>query len=262
MDDIKAELRNEYNAGDYSHTGTRVEPASVDLAAALGIKRGDRVLDVAAGTGNFALAAAAGGAAVTALDLSSAMIAAGRRRSGGDAIAWHEGDAESLPFADGTFDVCASVFGVMFAPDQPRAAAELARVVKPGGKVAVAAWTPEGKIGRFIRAIRGPFKGKPAETPAPLIWGTREGIEELLGPHCTDITTRSKWVTFRYGSWDEYMAALESTGSAVTAKKTLPRDAYERGLAAVRELIEGFNQATDGTVAYMGEYLETIALKR
>ncbi|MGH2754274.1 MAG: class I SAM-dependent methyltransferase [Actinomycetota bacterium] len=259
---LKAQARLEWNAGDYSYTGPRVEPASIELVAAIGIDATHRVLDVAAGDGNLSLAAAGRGAQVVALDFSERMIANGRPRTADATVTWLQGDAERLPFADGTFDIVASVFGVMFAPDQARAAAELARVVRPGGRVAVTGWTPEGNVGTFIRSQRGPLKEFPEDAPEPLRWGTREGVEELLGPHCDEVTSTSKWLTFRYVSWDEYMIALGSNGSAITAKKKLPAEAYRRGLAAIRTLVESFNQATDGSVVYEGEYLETIGIVR
>ena len=260
-EDLKAQLKAEWDAGDYSYTGPRLEPASIELVERLGIAAGERVLDVAAGTGNFALAAASHGAVVDALDFSSVMITKGSKRTQGLEVSWHEGDAEDLPFPSSTFDVAASVFGVMFAPNHAKAAAELARVVKPGGRIAVNAWTPSGNVGTFVKTLRGPIMNLPPDTPDPLRWGTEEGVSDLLGPHAASITSSKRWVTFSYASWDEYMAALESNGSARMAKEKLPSEAYQRSLATIREVVEGFNQATDGSVVYDGEYLETIAVK-
>lgn len=166
--DPKARAKLIWNSGDYDPIGRQLEPASVALAESCRIAPGLSVLDVAAGTGNLAIEAARRGAAVVAADFSEVMISKGKARSdaAGVDITWEEADVEALPYGADRFDRVTSVFGAMFAPDQAAAASEMFRVAKPGGLVAVAAWTPEGYSAELIEEMRR-FMPPPSEGVTP-----------------------------------------------------------------------------------------------
>ncbi|HXS48114.1 MAG TPA: methyltransferase domain-containing protein [Solirubrobacterales bacterium] len=182
--ELKARHRSMWASGDYpSMVETFLLPLGPRLVEACGIEPGMRVLDVAAGTGNASIPAAASGATVVASDLTPELFEAGRARAEAEGVEleWVEADAEDLPFADDSFDVVISSIGVMFAPHHQAAADELVRVCRPGGKIGLLSWTPEGMIGGLFRTI-GPFAPTPppGAQPPPL-WGGEEHLRELLG---------------------------------------------------------------------------------
>lgn len=179
-------------SGDYAAVAREVIPTlGKAVAHAAGVRAGDRVLDVAAGTGNASLPAAQLGADVTACDITPELLDQGRREAArrGLRLAWVEGDATSLPFEDARFDVVMSCVGVMFAAHQAAAAAELARVCRPGGRVCLAAWTPAGFVGRMFAAMRPSMAPMPPGAPSPLAWGDPRHVARLLGDGFTRVTS-------------------------------------------------------------------------
>jgi ubiquinone/menaquinone biosynthesis C-methylase UbiE len=181
------------------------------LCEALDIRSGQKVLDVAAGNGNASLAAARRWCEVVATDYVPALLARARERAGAErlSIDIREADAEALPFADESFDVVVSTFGVMFTPDQDRAAGELLRVCKPGGKIGLANWTPEGFIGQVFKAI-GKYMPPPAGARSPALWGTPARIDELFGPHAASIKSAQRNFVFRYRSPEHWLDVFKT----------------------------------------------------
>ena len=179
---IKSRQQAAWSSGDYAVVGTTLQIVGEQLCEALDLRSGQSVLDVAAGNGNVTLAAARRGGEVTSTDYVPALLERGRARAAaeGFSIVMQEADAEALPFADASFDVVVSTFGVMFTPNQDKAAAELMRVCKPGGKIGLANWTPEGFIGQLFKTI-GKHMPPPAGVKSPALWGTRARMTEMFG---------------------------------------------------------------------------------
>ena len=190
LETVKARQRVAWSSGDYAVIGTTLQIVGEELceSLALDVRAGQKVLDVAAGNGNASLAAARRWCEVVATDYVPALLERARERAEAErlTIEFREADVEALPFADGSFDVVVSTFGVMFAPDQARAAAEMLRVVKPGGKIGLANWTPEGFIGRLFKTI-GKHVPPPPGVKSPALWGTQARIVELFEAHASSI---------------------------------------------------------------------------
>jgi ubiquinone/menaquinone biosynthesis C-methylase UbiE len=220
---------------------------------------GARVLDVACGNGNTALVAARRFCEVTGLDFVPALLERGRvrARAEGTEIRFVEGDAQALPFADDAFDFVFSTFGVMFAPDQPRAATELTRVCRPGGTVALASWTPEGRVGDFFRVVGKNLPPPPPGVAPPTRWGTQAGIQQLFAG-------RSSSIQFEHRVVSEYFRSVEHAlelfrvyfGPTAVAYAALDQDAQRQLTADLRKLFEDSNRADDGTLVLPLEYLE------
>jgi len=218
------------------------------------------VLDVAAGNGNASLAAARRWCEVVATDYVPALLERARERAAAERldITFREADAEALPFPDSSFDVVVSTFGVMFTPDQEMAASELTRVVKSGGKIGLANWTPEGFIGQVFKTI-GRHLPPPPGARSPALWGTRGRISELFGIHAASITTAQRHFVFRYRSpahWLEvFRAYYGPLLKAFAALEPAARAELERDLLA---LIDRSNRAQDGSIVVPSEYLEVV----
>jgi SAM-dependent methyltransferase len=195
---LKTRHRAMWALGDYPAVATDViaELGPV-LVAASGVRAGDRVLDVAAGSGNAAVPAALAGARVVASDLTPELFAAGREFAAGQGVrvGWEEGDAEALPYADGAFDVVLSCVGVMFAPHHQRAADELVRVCRHGGTIGLLSWTPAGFIGEMFRTMKPYAPPPPAGVQPPPLWGDEEYVRSLLGDRVTDVVARRQVLT-------------------------------------------------------------------
>jgi SAM-dependent methyltransferase len=186
--ELKQRHRAMWAMGDYDQIAHGIKTVADHVVRSAGIRAGERVLDIACGTGNTALMARARGALVTGVDLTPQLLDIARRRAadaGYHDIAWREGDAENLPFADGAFDVVVSSCGLMFAPDQQRVAAEVARVTRPGGRIAIQAWTREGGLGGMFKITNG-YVPPPPGVPSPFEWGDEAKVRSLLGPAFTD----------------------------------------------------------------------------
>jgi SAM-dependent methyltransferase len=255
-----------WSLGDYRDVARYLQPHAETLAAAADIRPGMDVLDVAAGNGNFAIAAAQRGAHVTASDFSPKMMELGRARTAAEGIDidWQEADAEELPFSDASYDVAASVFGAMFAPRPERVAAELFRVVKPGGLVAMANYAHKGFLGRFADLLVKYSLAPPgaAELPSPFMWGDPTEVRRRFDGKTSSLRLEPRTVTFGFPSVDIGFALWERTNPPLMALKTmLPPERYQLLRTEGAGLMRTMNTASDGTLALDSEYLSVIALK-
>jgi ubiquinone/menaquinone biosynthesis C-methylase UbiE len=261
---IKQRQQSTWASGDYHMIGTQILIVSELLIEALDLHSTDRVLDVATGSGNAALAAARRGTTAVGIDYVPALLDRARRRAEVEGLdaEFVEGDAEALPYEDGTFDVVSSVFGAMFAPDQERTASELARVTRPGGRIGLVAHTPEGYIGQLFKT-NGRHVPPPAGLRSPVQWGTEERLRELFGDVIAELRVQKRHYVFRYHSPGAYLQYWRRyygpTLKAFDAVGEVGRDALEADLL---ELIARFNRADDGTMIVPSEYLEAVIVTR
>ena len=261
---IKTKQRAAWTAGDYSVVGVTLQIVGENLCEALDLRSGQRVLDVAAGNGNVSLAAARRFCDVTSSDYVPALLERGKQRAeiDGLVITFREADAEALPFAEASFDIVTSSFGVMFTPNQERAAAELLRVCRPGGKIGLANWTPESFIGQLFKTI-GKHLPPPAGLKSPALWGTRDRLNDLFGPDAGSIEAAQRTYVWRYKSprhWLDLWRAVY--GPLQKAFDALDEAAQEQLTTDLLALIDRFNVATDGTMVVPADYLEVIVTKR
>jgi SAM-dependent methyltransferase len=260
---IKTRQRGAWSSGNYAVIGTTLQLTGELLCEAADISAGERVLDVAAGNGNAALAAARRGATVTASDYVPALLegTSARAAAEGLTIAVREADAEALPFADATFDVVLSTFGVMFTPQQEVAAAELLRVCRPGGRIGLTNWTPDGFVGQMFKIV-GRYVPPPAGVRSPLEWGTKARIGELLGTDVAAIALHRRQFVFRYRSAEHWLAAFRvyygPTLKAFAALHVGEQNAFEHDLLA---LARQHNTSTTGAFRVPSDYLEVVAVK-
>lgn len=257
---IKMRQQATWAAGDFGRVGVRLQIVGESICEAADIHAGEKVLDVAAGNGNASLAAARRFADVTSTDYVPALLDQGRRRAEADLlpITFQVADAEALPFPDRSFDAALSTFGVMFAPDQARAAAELLRVVRPGGRIGLASWTPEGFIGELFKVV-GSFVPPPAGVRSPMAWGTEPRLVELFGPGASGIRTERKVCMFRYQSaehWVDFFRAYY--GPMHRAFAALDASRQAGFYAALTDLARRWNRSERGALVVPGEYLEAV----
>ncbi|MBA4108389.1 MAG: SAM-dependent methyltransferase [Leptothrix sp. (in: Bacteria)] len=203
---IKQRQQATWASGDYATVGTTLQIVGEMLAEAVDIRADERVLDVAAGNGNVTLAAARRFAQVTSTDYVQALLDKGRQRAEAEdlKVRFEVADAEALPYADASFDTALSTFGVMFAPDHATAAREMLRVVRPGGRIGMANWTPEGFIGQLFKLI-GTHVAPPAGVRSPSLWGTDAHLADLFGPRLRDLRIERKHFHFRYRSAEHFL---------------------------------------------------------
>jgi SAM-dependent methyltransferase len=262
--EIKARQRGAWSSGDYALIGSTLQIVGEQLCEALDLHAGQRVLDVAAGNGNASLAAARRWCDVTATDYIPALLARTRARAEANSLpmAFQEADAEQLPFDDASFDIVTSTFGVMFTPDQEKAAVELTRVCRPGGKIGLANWTPQGFIGELFKAI-GRYLPPPAGTQSPLLWGASERLNVLFGDRATSIHAMPRDFMFRYRSAAHFVDVFRAYyGPMVKAFAALDDDRRSALAADLENLIGRFNRAKDGTMVVPGEYLEVLVIRK
>jgi SAM-dependent methyltransferase len=222
------------------------------------------VLDVAAGDGNFAIAAARRGAAVSASDLTPQMVALGRARSEAEglAIAWQAADAEELPFDEDRFDIVASVFGAMFAPRPERVAAELFRVVRPGGIVAMANYASRGFLGRFSELLTQYGPPAPTPLPSPFEWGDADVVRQRFAGMAAAIEVKERTLTFTFDSVAQGLEFWERTNPPLIALRSmLPPETYRALREQATYLLHELNRADDGRLILDSEYLQVIARK-
>lgn len=261
---LKDRQRAAWSSGDYAVVGTTLQIVGETLCESVDLRSGQHVLDVAAGNGNASLAAARRWCDVIATDYVPALLerAGNRARAEGLTISLQEADAEALPFAAESFDAVLSTFGVMFTPDQERAANELVRVCRPGGKIGLANWTPDSFVGHLFKTI-GSYLPPPPQAKSPARWGTQAGLVSLFGGHEVAITVTPRHFAFRYRSPEHWLAVFKSYyGPVHKAFAALPPEqqvTLERDLLAVAAR---FNQADDGTLVAPSEYLEAVITRR
>jgi ubiquinone/menaquinone biosynthesis C-methylase UbiE len=260
---IKARQQATWSSGDFGQIGVRLQIVGESLCEAVDLHATEKVLDVAAGNGNASLAAARHFADVTSTDYVPALLEQGRRRAEADGlpITFQVADAEALPFADGSFDVVLSTFGVMFAPDQERAAGELVRVVKPGGRFGLANWTPDGFIGALFEVMSAHVP-PPRGLRSPMEWGTEPRLVELFGPHATDIRTRRRAYTFRYRSAEHWIEVFRTFyGPTHKAFGALDEAGQQALHAALMGFLGRWSRGNGSGLSIPGDYLEVVVTK-
>jgi len=262
---IKEGQKAMWTAGDYAEVAERIVSVGEYIAERAGAGPGVKLLDVATGTGNVSVPAARAGAEVTGLDLTPKLLEDQRERAAaaGVEIELVEGDAEELPFADGSFDRVTSCFGVMFAPRQPVAAAELLRVTRPGGEIVVAAWTPDGTVGRLFRLTSSYMPPPPEGFQPPVMWGVEEYVRGLFADSGAELEFEHRTVTFEGESVQAWIDRDEQIlGPALMAKAALEgQGRYEEMRSEMFALHEAVNEAQDGSFRAPAEYLVTVARK-
>jgi ubiquinone/menaquinone biosynthesis C-methylase UbiE len=260
LEALKTRQRAMWGSGDYAQIGTRLQIVGETLCEAADLRSGERVLDVAAGNGNASLAAARRFCQVTSTDYVPELLEKGRRRAEADGleVAFQVADAEALPFAAGAFDVAISVFGVMFAPQQARAASELVRVVRPGGRIALASWTPEGFLGDLFRTMAG-FVPPPPGVTSPVAWGSEARLVELFGPAATDLETTRRTYTFRFRSAAHFVETFRTYyGPTLKAFAALPSEVQPDLTRALTQLLERHDVGAGRGLVVPAEYLEAV----
>ena len=260
---LKARQQAMWASGDYAIVGTTLQIVGETLCEAVDLRGGERVLDVAAGNGNATLAAARRFGVVTSTDYVPALLERGRARAAAEGlrVVFETADAEALPYADASFDVVLSTFGVMFTADQQRAAAELLRVVRPGGRIGLANWTPEGFIGRLFATI-GRHVPPPPGAKSPALWGNRAWLETELGADAAELRMTPQLFAFRYCSPEHWLEVFRTWyGPLLKAFAALDASGQAALSEDILEVARSFNRALDGTAVIEAEYLE-IVVKR
>lgn len=261
VDGFKQAQRTMWSTGDFPDIARHIESAAEHVVASADIGPGQDVLDVATGTGNVAILAAVRGAKVTGLDLTPELFEAARRRAeeADVEVDWVEGDAEELPFPDDSFDRVLSTFGTMFAPRHELAAAEVARVTRPGGTIVVAAWTPEGGNGQMFKVVGSHMPPPPPDLKPATLWGTEHHMRELFEPHGVRLHFERDNVIFEADSPEEWLAYNERVlGPMVLAKAALePQGKWDDLHADLLKMYHELNLDHDG-FRTKGEYLVTV----
>jgi SAM-dependent methyltransferase len=264
MDSLKTRLRSMWMAGDFGQIANVIQSAADDFTDRLNLKPGDRVLDVACGTGNLAIPAARTGATVTGVDIATNLVEQARARADAEGLKtqFDEGDAENLPYDDGAFDVVVTMFGAMFAPRPEMVSSELMRVCRAGGRIAMANWTPAGFIGQMFK-VTGKHVPPPPNMPSPIKWGDEQTVRERLANGIADLKLTPRMCAFKlpfppadvveffrmyYGPTQRAFGALDENGQAAVRKE-------------LEQLWSDKNQATDGTTHVDSEYLEVLATR-
>jgi ubiquinone/menaquinone biosynthesis C-methylase UbiE len=264
LEAIKERQQKAWSSGNYSKPGVTLILIAESLCEAVDLRPGWRVLDVATGNGNMALAAARRFCEVTAIDYVPALLEDGRERARAEGLEvdFREGDAESIPFPEAYFDAVLSTIGVMFAPDQEKAASELLRICEPGGKIGLASWTPEGFVGELCRTMGKHIPPPPGLKP-PFLWGTEERLRELFGGGIESLQAQRRTFVFRYSSPQYYVEFMSTNfGPLLKALETLDASSREALVDDIEDLIGRYNRSGDETMVVPGDYLEMVATKK
>jgi ubiquinone/menaquinone biosynthesis C-methylase UbiE len=261
-DPLTARARSVWTAADFLPIAKSFASGAEEFIARLALGPRQSVLDVACGTGNLAVPAARAGARVTGIDIAPNLIAQARleARAAGCVIAFDVGDAEALPYLDGQFDTTVTMFGAMFAYRPERAAAELVRVTRPGGRVAMANWTPEGFVGKMLRAHTS-IVPPPQGMPSPLEWGKEDMVRARFGDRVTSVTCTRRTLELRFPFLPAAVTELFATcyGPTVATLRATDPDGASRLREELTRLFQQYNLASDGTTAVAGEYLDVQA---
>lgn len=261
---IKLRQQAAWSSGDFAVIGVTLQLVGESLAEAADIRAHENVIDIAAGNGNATLAAARRFANVTSTDYVPALLEKGRARAAAEGLAvdFREADAEALPFADGAFDAALSTFGVMFAPDHARAAQEMLRVVRGGGRIGLANWTPDGFVGQLFKAVAR-YVPPPAGLKPPPLWGTEDYLRQLFGSEAVRMHAERKLFNFRYGSAAHMLQVFHDYyGPVHKAFAALSPDAARSLEQDLLQLMERANQAGPDSLVVPGEYLEVVITRR
>ncbi len=261
---IKTKQQLAWSSGDYAVVGTTLQIVGEQLAEAMDLRAGQKVLDIAAGNGNFTLAAARRWCGVTSTDYVESLLERGRQRADVEhlSVTFQKADAEDLPFANGSFDAVASTFGGMFSPDQSRTASEMLRVCRSGGRIGLANWTPDGFIGQMFKTI-GQHLPAPAGLKSPALWGTREWMKTVFGAQSSSLIAETRHFVFRYRSAQHFLDIFrEYYGPVLKAFEALNNDGRKALSQDLIELIGRFNKSGDETMVVPGEYLEVVVTRR
>jgi SAM-dependent methyltransferase len=260
---IKQRQQQVWSSGRYNLLGPRIMPMAELLVIAVDPSPGMKVLDVGSGTGNAALAAARRFCDVISTDFVPEMLELGRARAVAEDldVAFEVADAEALPYTDATFDVVLSTVGVMFAPDQERAACELLRVCKPGGKIGLANWTPDSFNGQMMPVI-GKYLPPPPGLKPPVRWGTEQGLQELIGDGVESMQIQRREQTFSYLSLDHFFDVMRNNLGPLKASFDAMSEDHQRELEQIlRDMITEINRSGDSSVVYEMGYLEAVAIR-
>jgi SAM-dependent methyltransferase len=262
---IKGRQQAAWSSGDYAAVATMIVPVAERLCDTADLIAGSRVLDVATGSGNVAIAAARMGCDVTGIDYVPSLLERARHRAAAERmdITFTEGDAEALPVGDGMFDAVLSVFGTMFAPDQPGTAAEMARALRPQGRIGLASWTPEGFLGEMFRTIAA-YAPPPPGLTSPMMWGTEGHLSDLFDGMVDWTSHTRRSFTFRFTSPDAFVDFFRTHyGPTLKAFEATPEDDRADFAADLAALARRHNRlGGDGAIAFDAEYLESVGMRR
>lgn len=257
---VKNKQHLAWSSGDYAVVGTTLQIVGESLCEALDLHAGERVLDVAAGNGNATLAAARRWCDVVSTDYVPTLLERGRSRASAEGlqVQFEQADAENLPYPDHSFDVVMSTFGVMFTPDQDKAAAEMARACRPGGRIGLANWTPTSFVGELFKLI-GRYVPPAAGVKSPALWGTEARLREMFGERLDSIVIERRNFVFRYRNAAHWLEVFRTFyGPMHKAFGALDAEMQESLAADLIALADSFNRATDGTLVAPSEYVEVV----
>jgi ubiquinone/menaquinone biosynthesis C-methylase UbiE len=261
---LKSNMRAAWMAGDFGQIAAYSAKAAEEFVERIAIPRGARVLDVACGTGNTAIPAARAGSVVTGIDIAPNLLEQARQRTGAEhlEIQFQEGDAEQLPYPDGSFDVVLTMFGAMFAPRPEQVAAELLRVCRPGGTIAMANWTPQGFVGKSFQ-VTAKMAPPPPGVPAPVLWGDEETVRQRFSKGVAKLSLTRQKVRFEYPFPPKEVVTLfrQYFGPTQAAFKRLDGDGQGALAAQLEALWTEHNRASDGTTSVEVEYLDVRAIR-
>lgn len=261
---LKTRQQGAWASGDYAVIGTTLQIVGEQLAEACDLRCDERVLDVAAGNGNATLAAARRGCLVTSTDYVNSLLERGAERARAERlnVQFQVADVEALPFADGSFDAVLSTFGVMFAPDQRRAATEMARVCRPGGRIGLANWTPDSLVGRMFKVL-GRHLPPPAGVSPPSLWGVEPHVADLFGDRSAGIQVTPRHYNFRYRSAAHFVEVFRDWyGPVHKAFAALLPEQAQTLEGELIELLESLNSAGAASLVVPSEYLEIVVTLR